>query len=47
MNQTKSYEIKKQLIYEAYLSVKANKGSCGVDEQSLYGFKQNLQKQSL
>ena len=34
MNQTKSYNIPKRLIYEAYLRVKANRGSAGVDEQS-------------
>ncbi|MFK5970265.1 MAG: hypothetical protein QM487_09135 [Candidatus Marithrix sp.] len=37
------YEIKKQLIYDAYLGVKANKGSCGVDEQSLSEFEQDQQ----
>lgn len=42
MNQTKSYNIPKQLIYEAYKRVKANKGSSGVDAQSLHDFEQNL-----
>ena len=42
MSQTKSYDIPKGLIYEAYKRVKANKGSSGVDGQSLQDFEQNL-----
>lgn len=42
MNQTKPYDIPKSLIYEAYQRVKANKGSAGVDAQSLQDFEQNL-----
>lgn len=42
MNQTKSYNIPKQLIYEAYQRVKANKGGSGVDAQSLEQFDQDL-----
>ena len=42
MSQTKSYVIPKRLIYSAYLRVKANKGSAGIDGQSLYDFEQNL-----
>jgi group II intron reverse transcriptase/maturase len=41
MNQTKPYNISKQLIYEAYQRVKANKGSGGVDAQSLEDFERN------
>lgn len=43
MNPTKSYDIPKRLIYEAYKRVKANKGCEGVDEQSLKGFEQDLE----
>ncbi|MGH8711972.1 MAG: hypothetical protein ACREVA_11805 [Burkholderiales bacterium] len=42
MNQTKPYNIPKQLIVEAYKRVKANQGSSGVDAQSLHGFEQDL-----
>ena len=43
MSQTKSYDIPKGLIYSAYLRVKANKGSAGIDGQTLYDFEQNLE----
>lgn len=39
---TKSYDISKQLIVDAYKRVKANKGSAGVDRQSLRDFDKNL-----
>jgi len=39
---TKSYDISKQLIVTAYKRVKANKGSAGVDRQSLKDFEENL-----
>lgn len=42
MHKTKSYDIPKQLIYEAYKRVKANKGSAGVDEVSLERFELKL-----
>jgi len=42
LEQTKPYSIPKRLIYEAYKRVKANKGSAGVDEQSLKDFEQDL-----
>lgn len=42
MNKTKSYDIPKQLIYEAYKRVKANRGSAGVDEISLESFELRL-----
>jgi RNA-directed DNA polymerase len=42
VNRTKLYNIPKQLIYDAYQRVKANKGSSGVDGQSLQSFDQNL-----
>jgi len=40
----KSFDIPKMLIWEAYQKVKANKGSAGVDEQSLTDFAQNEQR---
>src|SRR6185437_11630010 len=42
MKQTKSFEISKQVVYGAYLQVKANKGAAGVDEQTLTDFEINL-----
>ena len=39
---TKSYDISKQLVVTAYKRVKANKGSAGVDRQSLKDFEENL-----
>ena len=42
MNQTKSYQIPKELIYAAYERVKANKGGAGIDEQSIKDFERNL-----
>lgn len=42
MSKTKPYAISKNIVYEAYLKVKANKGSAGIDEQSLDEFERNL-----
>jgi group II intron reverse transcriptase/maturase len=42
VNETKSFEIPKALVYEAYKRVKANKGSAGVDGESLKAFESNL-----
>ena len=45
---TKPFDIPKTLVYEAYQLVKANRGSAGVDQQSLDAFdlnwKDNLYK---
>jgi RNA-directed DNA polymerase len=41
-HKTKSYEIPKRLIYDAYKRVKANRGGCGVDQQSLQEFERDL-----
>ncbi|NJO15451.1 MAG: hypothetical protein HC877_06805 [Thioploca sp.] len=43
MNQTKLDNIPKRLIYEAYLRVKANRGSAGVDEQSWQDLERDLE----
>ncbi|KON90047.1 hypothetical protein AF332_26720 [Sporosarcina globispora] len=42
MNKTKSYAISKKVVYEAFLRVKANKGSAGIDEESIEEFELNL-----
>ncbi|MFE7394171.1 group II intron reverse transcriptase/maturase [Streptomyces sp. NPDC057582] len=45
MNQTsgsKSYQISKHLVFEAYLRVKANRGAAGVDGESIEQFEANL-----
>jgi len=42
LEQTKSYNIPKRLIVEAYQRVKANRGSAGVDNQSLNDFESDL-----
>jgi RNA-directed DNA polymerase len=39
---TKAYEIPKQLVWKAYLEVKSNGGSAGVDQQSIEVFEENL-----
>ena len=38
----KLFEIFKQLVWESYLAVKANKGSTGIDGQTREGFESNL-----
>jgi len=42
MTQDKSYEISKQVVWEAYKRVKANRGAAGVDQQSLEDFEKDL-----
>jgi len=42
MTQGKSYEISKQVVWEAYKRVKANRGAAGVDQQSLSDFDKDL-----
>lgn len=44
MNKTKPFIIPKRLVWDAYLLVKANKGSAGVDKESLADFEKNLSK---
>ena len=42
MSGPKSFEISKNVVYEAYLKVKANKGAAGVDGESIEQFEENL-----
>jgi len=40
--QAKSYQISKRVVWEAYKRVRANKGTAGVDRESIEEFEQNL-----
>ena len=42
MDKTKSYEISKNVVFEAYKQVKANKGAPGVDDESIANFELKL-----
>lgn len=42
MPEAKPYDISKQLVWEAYQRVKANRGSAGVDGESLAAFEKDL-----
>ena len=42
VSEAKRYNIPKQLVWEAFQRVKANRGVAGVDGVSLAGFEQNL-----
>ena len=42
MAEGKSYEISKQVVWEAYKKVKSNRGAAGVDRQSLEDFEKDL-----
>jgi len=42
MDKTKSYDISKEVVWEAYKKVKANKGSAGIDEESMDQFEEKL-----
>ena len=42
MSQAKSFEISKQVVMEAYKRVRANRGACGVDEESIQDFEVRL-----
>lgn len=42
MSQTKPFDISKKIVMEAYEQVKANKGTAGIDEQSIGIFEGNL-----
>ncbi len=42
MKTAKSFRISKQVVWEAYKRVKANKGAAGVDEKPMAEFEENL-----
>ncbi|MGO1470478.1 MAG: hypothetical protein ACTHW2_10695 [Tissierella sp.] len=42
MIKTKSYYIPKQLVYDSYKIIKANRGSAGIDGVSMEIFEENL-----
>jgi RNA-directed DNA polymerase len=42
MNATKTFDIPKQLVMDAYKAVKANAGAAGTDEQSIKDFEKDL-----
>ena len=42
MSEAKPYVIPKQLVWEAYQRVKANRGAAGVDGESLAAFEKDL-----
>jgi len=42
MSGTKSFEISKHMVFEAYRRVAANKGAAGVDGQSIAQFEVGL-----
>ncbi|WP_069661364.1 group II intron reverse transcriptase/maturase [Arcticibacter eurypsychrophilus] len=42
--ETKTHPVTKRMVLEAYRKVKQNKGSAGIDEQSIQDFDKNLQK---
>lgn len=44
MDDTKPFDIPKALVWKAWLIVKANKGSAGIDQESIYEFEQDLAK---
>jgi len=44
MQETKPFNISKHAVYEAFLKVKANRGTYGVDEQSIMDYEENLKK---
>ena len=41
---TKPFSISKKIVWDAYLQVKARKGSAGVDAQSMEDFESDLKK---
>lgn len=42
MSDTKPFDISKQMVYEAYLRVKANRGAAGVDGETIEDFEKKL-----
>ena len=44
MDKPKPFKISKELVWEAYKQVKANKGGAGVDHESLDAFDRQISK---
>jgi len=44
LGRAKPFNISKRVVFEAYKRVKANKGSAGVDGESIVDFERNLKK---
>jgi len=42
LSETKPFSISKQVVWDAYKRVKANKGAAGIDEESIADFENNL-----
>ena len=42
MDKTKPFDISKQVVWDAYKRVKANKGAAGIDEESISKFEEDL-----
>lgn len=42
MNKAKPFDISKQVVVEAWKQMKANKGSAGIDGQTIEDFEENL-----
>ena len=42
MSETKPFSISKQVVWDAYKRVKANKGAAGIDEESIADFEVDL-----
>jgi RNA-directed DNA polymerase len=42
MDKTKSFDISKHVVWDAYKQVKANKGAAGIDAESIAKFEENL-----
>lgn len=42
MDKTKPFDISKQVVWDAYKRVKANKGAAGIDEESITKFEEDL-----
>lgn len=42
VDETKPFEISKQVVWEAYKRVRANKGVAGIDDESISGFEEKL-----
>ena len=46
MRTAKSFTISKHLVMEAWVRIKSNGGSAGVDQQSIFDFEKNLKSSS-